>query len=62
MARLAMAVLVHGFVFFLAVVLLYAGLGVGLAASQIAGVALWVLAALVVVGNVAWILRRLLRR
>ena len=62
MARLAMAVLVHGFVFFLAVVLLYAGLGVGLAASPALGVALWILAALVVVGNVAWILRRLLRR
>ena len=62
MARLVAAVLVHGFIFFLAVVLVYAGLGVGLAASPVAGVALWVLAVLVAVGNIVWIVRRLLRR
>ncbi|MXZ89941.1 MAG: hypothetical protein F4W95_00470 [Chloroflexi bacterium] len=61
MTRLVLAVLVHGFIFFLAVVLLYAGLGVGLAASPVLGGALWILAALVVVGNIVWIVRRLLR-
>ena len=62
MARLAVAVLVHGLVFLVAVVLGYAGLGVGLAASPVLGVALWVLSALVIVGNTVWFLRRLLRR
>ena len=34
MAGLAMAFLVHGFIFFLAIVVFYAGLGVGLASSS----------------------------
>ncbi len=62
MARLVMAVLAHSFVFFLAVVAFYAGLGVGLAASSVLGSALCVLALVIAVGNVVWILRRLLRR
>ena len=62
MAHLAVAVLVHGLVFFLAVVAFYAGIGVGLAASSVAGSALVILALVIAVGNVVWILRRLLRR
>lgn len=62
MAHLARSVLVHGFVFLLAVVVFYTGIGVGLAASSVPGSALIILALVIAVGNVVWILRRLMKR
>ena len=62
MAHLLGRVLVHGFVFFLAVAVFYTGLGVGLAASSVPGSVLCILALVIAVGNVVWILHRLLRR
>ena len=47
----------HAFLFVLAFLIFYLGLGIGLAFNPILGTLLWLLAAAIAVGNILWLVR-----
>lgn len=52
-----MKIVAHVFLFVLAFLIFYLGLGIGLAFNPILGTLLWLLAAAIAVGNILWIVR-----
>ena len=52
-----MKIVAHIFLFAVAILVFYLGLGVGLAFNPILGTLLWLLAAAIAVGNILWLVR-----
>ncbi len=47
----------HLLLFFVAIIVFYLGLGIGLAANPIVGTLLWLAAAALIAANLVWLLR-----
>ena len=60
--RTAIGIAAHVLIFAAAIIIFYLGLGVGLAFHPGLAVLIWIGAAIMVVGNIVWMVRRLLRR
>ena len=55
-------IVLHAFLFLVAVVVFYLGLGVGLALNATLGTAIWAVAGIILLGNLVWIVLRLKSR